>query len=84
MKLKDNKYFESVYETIGESTKRVNEKLALYKKDGCTVEQLQVQIGMEQLSIQHSILTTLATMIWEPQAPGETLPPLPQKYKLGF
>jgi len=83
MKLKDHKYFENVYETIGKSVKRVNEKLVDYQKDKATVEQLQVVLAMEQLSMQHEILTTLAMMIWEPKTEGETLPTPPEKL-IGF
>lgn len=83
MKLKDNKYIEGVYLLIGKSVQRVNEKIEAYKKDGCTVEQLQVVLAMEQLSIQNEILSTLAMMIWEPSTPGENLPPPPQKI-IGF
>ena len=83
MKLHDKNYLGEVYVLIGKSVKAVNEKLEAYKKDGCTVEQLQVVLAMEHLAMQHQILSTLATMICEPKTGDDNLPKAPEKM-IGF
>jgi hypothetical protein len=44
---------------------------------------LQVIVAIQQLSMQHEILTRLAMMIWEPKTGEDTLPP-PSPKIIGF
>jgi len=83
MKLHDKNYLGEVYVRIDKSVKRANEQLVTYQKDGCTVEQLQVVLAQENLAMQHEILSTLATMVWEPKTGEDNLPRPPEKM-IGF
>ena len=83
MKSHDRNYLGDVYERIGKSVNRANDMLVNYQKEKATVEQLQAVLAMEQLAMQHEILTTLATMSWEPKTGEENLPKPPEKM-IGF
>jgi hypothetical protein len=83
MQLKDRQFFKNIYDRIGESVNRVNEKIVAQQQGRITSADVTATAALEQLAMQHQILLLLSMMIFNPGTSGETLPEPPQKI-IGF
>jgi hypothetical protein len=63
--------------------KTVNDKIIANQQNRATIEDVMATATLEQLAMQHEILTVLATMVFDPGTSSEALPEPPKKI-IGF
>jgi hypothetical protein len=83
MQSKDKQFLVDIFGKVSASVTTVNEKILAHQRGGTSTEELLVTTALEQLAMQHQIVTLLATMAFDPGTGAHTLPELPKKI-IGF
>jgi hypothetical protein len=83
MQLKDRQYMANILNRIAASVTTVNDKIIANQQNRATVEDLMATVALEQLTMQHQILTVLVTMAFDPGTSSEAFPEPPKKI-MGF
>jgi hypothetical protein len=83
MHLKDRQYFANILNSVSKSVTTVNGKITSYQQKKISVQELQVAVGLEQLSMMHEAVIALGTLVMDPAINTEPLPEMPPKI-IGF